>query len=159
MKKKYLILIAILVSVSINSGCQSKNTAESQSKDTAKSKNIVQSQKLKYKNGIYEAKTDADGEGFHSEAKVIINNNKITDVQWKIVDENGRVFDNTYGEVYPDNKTCQLQCKSDYKGSITYGSKLIKTQNIGKVDAISGATWSYRKFKEVVSQAIEESEK
>lgn len=145
MKKKYLIMIAILVTVSSSLGCQSKNVAEGE--------------KNKYKNGTYEAKTDAGTEGFHSEATLKISNNKISDVQWKIVDQNGRVFDKTYEEVYPNSALYQQQCRSDYKGAITYSPKLIQTQDIDKVDAVSGATWSYNKFVEVVSKALDKAEK
>lgn len=145
MKKKYLIMAAILAVLCSNSGCQSKKTAEVG--------------KAKYKNGIYEAKTDNDGEGFHCEAKVTISKNKITDVQWEIVDDKGRVFDKNYEKVYPDSELYQQQCRDDYKGAVTYGPKLIKTQDINKVDAISGATWSNNNFREVVSEALEKAEK
>lgn len=146
MKKKYLIMLTILVSVTINSGCQNKSTAD-------------QNQKIKYKNGNYEAKTDLDSDGFYTTAKVKISNNKIADVQWQIIDQNGRVFDKTYEEVFPDSETYKQQCRNDYKGAITYGPELIKSQDVNKVDLVSGATWSYNKFTKVVSLALKKSEK
>lgn len=144
MKKIYLILLALLASLNINSNSQNNKTDDNEN--------------AKYKNGTYEAKTADDYEGYHSEAKVNISGNKIADVQWKIIDSNGIVFDDKYEKVFAGNPAYQQQARDDYKGAVTYGPKLIETQDMDKVDSISGATWSYKKFKEVVSEALEKSE-
>ncbi len=40
-----------------------------------------------------------------------------------------------------------MQCKNDWKGVRTYPKKLLKIKDINKIDATSGATWSYNIFR------------
>ena len=51
------------------------------------------------------------------------------------------------------------QSRSDWKGSRTYGHKLIETQDPDGVDAVSGATWTNKKFREIVEMALKEAVK
>ncbi|MCX7747572.1 MAG: FMN-binding protein [Clostridia bacterium] len=114
----------------------------------------------KYKDGVYEVQSQPDYEGYYSTAKVTIKDNKIDSVDWKIIDsERKRDFDEKYEEVFAGNKEYQEQCRNDLKGAKTYSPKLVETQEISEVDAISGATWSNKKFKEVVRIALEKAKK
>ena len=46
------------------------------------------------------------------------------------------------------------QSRNDWNGAQTYPKKLSETQDINKIDAISGATWSYNIFKATVNEAL-----
>lgn len=112
----------------------------------------------KYKDGVYSAQTKPDPEAFYSKAQIKIKDDRITDVTFNIYDGNNRVFDNTYEEVYKNNDTYIQQCRDNMKGIKAFSSQLIKKQNIAKVDAVSGATWAYLKFEEVVAEALKKAQ-
>lgn len=57
------------------------------------------------KDGTYQYKGGNDGEGYHVEGTMVVNNGSIQTMEWKIIDSTGRVFDETYEEVYKGNDT------------------------------------------------------
>ncbi len=46
------------------------------------------------------------------------------------------------------------QCRNDRRGVLSYPDTLLKYQDICKVDAIAGATWSYNLFRTSVKEAL-----
>jgi major membrane immunogen (membrane-anchored lipoprotein) len=63
-------------------------------------------------------------------------------------------FDSLYAKHFKDNELYIQQCRNDWKGVQSYPKKLMETQEIDKLDAISGATWSYNIFKASVKEAL-----
>jgi major membrane immunogen (membrane-anchored lipoprotein) len=63
---------------------------------------------------------------------------------------NGRVFDESYEEVFTGNDLYMQQSRDDWTGSRGYSDALIEKQDVEEVDAVSNATWTNRKFKEFV---------
>ena len=111
-----------------------------------------------YKNGVYEGKTQKDSEGYNASASIDVKQGFVASVVWSIYDNNlKRYFDATYEEVYIGNQTYIQQCRDNMRGMLAYGPKLIQTQSIDSVEAITGATWCYRKFKEVVKIALKDA--
>ncbi len=110
-----------------------------------------------HKDGKYTVESKPDYEGYYSKATVIIKDGKIKSIDWNIYDSKKRVFDEAYEEVFGNNQHYREQCRKDLSGSKIYGPKLIQVQNIDEVDAISGATWANKKFKEVVKLALEQA--
>jgi imidazolonepropionase-like amidohydrolase len=112
-----------------------------------------------YRGGVYEVQDAPDVEGYFCKAKVTIANQKIMGVEWNIFDRNrsNRIFDETYEEVYAGNKLYQQQCQDDLKGTKTYGPKLVETQDLHKVDAVTGATWAHKKFVNIMKSALEKA--
>jgi major membrane immunogen (membrane-anchored lipoprotein) len=114
-----------------------------------------------YRDGTYKAQTQPDYEGYFTKAEVTVKDGKIVSVDWSIYDanRNDKPFDEKYEEVFAGNDYYTEQSRSDWKGSRTYGPKLIETQDPDGVDAVSGATWTNKKFREIVKVALEEAEK
>lgn len=112
-----------------------------------------------YKDGVYEVETLPDYEGYYAKARLTIKDDIITDVDWCIYDSNrnNRPFDDTYGEVFKEYPLYVKQCIDDWNGSKEYGPKLIGTQDLQQVDAVSGATWTNNVFKAVVDMALEKA--
>jgi major membrane immunogen (membrane-anchored lipoprotein) len=111
-----------------------------------------------YKNGSYEGKTAKDYEGYNALALIEVKKGFINSVVWKIYDNNlKRYFDATYEQVYAGNPVYIQQCKDNMKGMVAFGPRLMQTQSIDSVEAITGATWCYRKFKEVVKIALKDA--
>ncbi len=119
--------------------------------------------KPSYKNdGVYEGKSQSiyKSEPFLAESKVYIKQGKITKVDFQIVDTlKNEVFDEKYEKHFIGNKLYIDQCRNDWKGMRNYLRKLLKTQNIDNIDAVSGATWSYNMFKSSVSEALKNVKK
>ena len=111
-----------------------------------------------YKNGVYEGTTKKDYEGYNADASIEVKQGSIATVLWSIYDNNrNRYFDATYEQVYAGNPVYMQQCRDNMKGMVAYGPKLIETQDIDKVDCITGATWCHNKFKEVVNIALKDA--
>jgi major membrane immunogen (membrane-anchored lipoprotein) len=110
-----------------------------------------------YKDGDFEGKSRAGytEEPFWGIVRIKIENGIYTDVSFMIRDtilhEN---LSKKYAVHFKDNPVYVQQCKKDSKGVKTYPKKLIKHQDIDKVDAMSGATWSCNIFKASVNEAL-----
>ena len=63
-------------------------------------------------------------------------------------------FDSLYARHFKDNDLYIEQCRNDWKGVLSYPKKLIEGQNIGNLDAVSGATWSYNIFRAALNDAL-----
>lgn len=68
-------------------------------------------------------------------------------------------FDSIYEKHFQGNDLYIQQCRNDWKGVQTYPGKLIETRNINKVDAVTGATWSFNIFKASVTDALSKAGK
>lgn len=115
-----------------------------------------------YKDGVYEVQTPVDGEKYYVKATVTIKGGKITTADWTIYDAgNGDVpFDGDYYKVFEKLNADAVyvqQAKDDWAGSRGYADDLIKTQDLTKVDAVSGATWANREFKMVIKLALDKA--
>ncbi len=81
---------------------------------------------------------------------------KLASVDFQIVDTlHNEVFGSDYEKHYPDNEEYRMQCRNDWQGVLSYPAQLVKKQDIGAIDAISGATWSYNLFSAAVKNALE----
>lgn len=112
----------------------------------------------KYVDGIYYGKSKAiyNDENFWGQVRLTIENGKIIDVDFKIIDSTSHeIFDYTYEKHYIGNDLYMQQCRDDWQGMLKYPEKLIKHQNMEDVDVISGATWSYNMLKYSTIEALQ----
>jgi major membrane immunogen (membrane-anchored lipoprotein) len=157
MKKKILLSMLMMFLMTSLIGCGVMMKTNDSNLQNGAISTIEKS--IKYKDGSYEAKTPIDGEGFYTTAKVTVSGGKISEVDWIIFDNyrGSRPFDASYEKVYVGNEVYIQQSRSDWKGSRNYGQRLIETQDLGKVDVVTGATWTNKKFKEAVGLALEKA--
>ena len=116
----------------------------------------------KYIDGIYEDESQSiyTGEQYWGQVQVVIKKNKIIDFSFKILDKRlKRIFDKTYEEVFKGNQTYILQCRNDLEGLNKYIAEFNKSKDLSKIDAISGATWSYNIFKDTVKKTLIKAQK
>ncbi len=113
----------------------------------------------KYKDGTYEVTTEPDMEGYYIKAKVIIEKGEITTADWTIYDSihEDKPFDENYKEIFKDNPIYYDQAIKDWENSRGYSDELIETQDLGEVDAVSGATWACNQFKKAVTDALDQA--
>jgi len=134
---------------------QSASTTEKSSEE------LSTNQSIEYVDGVYEGQSAFTSESFYGKAKITINNGQISDVVFNIYDNaRDRVLDDNYSkEVYASSPDYQEQTKNELAGIIKYNSGLISKQDVNKVDVISGATWSYNIYKEVLANTLKKAEK
>lgn len=111
----------------------------------------------KYKDGTYEGRSRAKYiyEPYWGNVKITLKNGQFTDIRFVIRDSNAHEkFDQNYEKHFIGNPEYIQQSRNDWKGAQTYPKELSEKQDINKVDAISGATWSYNIFKASVKDAL-----
>jgi len=177
-KRVFFILIVLFITGVVISGCSSPQSEQKQDSSSTQTLNynfagqstsavgkssekLNADQSIEYIDGIYEGESNLTPESFYGKAKVTIKDGQIVDAVFEIYDNaRQRVLDDSYGkEVYADSPTYQEQTKNDLAGIIKYQSGLISEQDVNKVDAISGATWSYTIFKEALTNTLKKAEK
>lgn len=146
MKKKVLLLQAILLSVT-----HSAITFAQDQKPVAQDSTIV------YKDGSYTGTSRAKYiyEPYWGKVNLTIKKGRFTDIVFIIRDSNlHETFGGNYEKHFIGNPEYIMQSRNDWKGTQTYPKKLAGKKNPGKVDAISGATWSYNIFRASVDDAL-----
>ncbi len=84
-----------------------------------------------------------------------LKNGQFDGIKFFIRDSNlHEQFDGNYEKHFQGNELYIQQCRNDWKGVQAYPGKLIETQDIEKIDAISGATWSFNIFIASVKDAL-----
>jgi major membrane immunogen (membrane-anchored lipoprotein) len=120
----------------------------------------LQDTTVRYKDGIYEGKSRASYkyEPFWGSVRFSVKNGEFTDISFMIRDSSlHETFDERYEKHFEGNEEYIRQSRNDWKGVQTYPAKLLQKQNINKIDAITGATWSYNIFKASVNEALKNS--
>lgn len=110
-----------------------------------------------YKDGEYEGRSQAIyvDEPYWGIARIKIENGVYKEVGFIIRDTSlHEAISKKYAVHFKDNPVYVKQCKKDSKGVKAYPKKLVKYQDIDKVDAMSGATWSCNIFKASVNEAL-----
>jgi uncharacterized protein with FMN-binding domain len=128
-------------------------------RQTGTVKEVLQPDSTNYPDGTYEGKSQdgyAGMEPFWGVVRIKVEKGAFTAVHFMIRDTSiHECVDSLYGihhyGSYPDYK---VQCVKDGNGIRIYPQDLLQTQDMGKVDALSGATWSYNIFKASVKAAL-----
>ena len=139
----------MVISSFIFSGC-TDDKAQQTSKDNVKS----QIDLSKVADGTYTAESSRDEKLGYSKLTLQINDNKISDVDFKGIDLFGNVKDEDYGSLMGKDSADYKKAQIAVKANDEYAKQLMETQSLEQVDAISGATISYNQFVEVVQKAV-----
>ena len=115
-----------------------------------------------FKDGFYEGKSQSyyTGEPYWGIAKITIKNGSFAGIDFVIRDSAlHETFDGNYEKHFAGIPEYIQQSRNDWKGVQTYPKKLSEAKNIDRVDAMSGATWSYNIFKASVKEALKNAKK
>ena len=115
-----------------------------------------------YIDGVYKAKTQAQYtyEPYVGYVTITVKEGWPVNAEFTIVDTaKNEVFNDQYEKNFEGNQHYINQCRNDWNGIKTYPEIFKKVQVIEKVDAISGATWSYNFFKQAVIEALKNAKK
>ena len=116
-----------------------------------------------YMDGTYTGRSsdfdeDESGNGAgYGEVTIKIEDNKITDCNFKMYELDGTLKDENYGaDLSRENR---LKAQKAVQSADKYSSAIIGKSSADNVDAISGATISCNEFKEAVNDALKKAEK
>lgn len=153
MKKILITLIVLpLVYMLISSKNPDKNS------DPLKS--VLQDTVTAYKDGNWEGMSRASytNEPYWGIVRLTVKKGKLTSVLFFVRDSNlHETFDAKYEKHFEGNPEYIQQSRNDWKGVQVYPGKLMDKQDINKVDAMSGATWSYDIFRASVENALKKA--
>jgi major membrane immunogen (membrane-anchored lipoprotein) len=154
MKKWLLVLVTGGIISILLTGCGQK-TAEDHSGHTTPAAAHTGT----YKDGTYTAKSSPDERGAVGEITVTIQQGKITQADYKGIQKDGKIKDVDYGKTNGkiENPEFYKKAQQGLKGAMTYGPRLVETQDLDKVDSISGATLSYKQFSEAGHKALDQA--
>ena len=110
-----------------------------------------------YIDGLYEGKSRANytDEPYWGISRIKIENGLFSAVDFLIRDSIlHEVFNEKYEKHFEGNPEYIQQSRNDWAGVQAYPKKLKEVQDTSKLDAISGATWSYNIFRASVSSAL-----
>ena len=123
---------------------------------------IIQSQPGIYKDGTYKGKSRSiyTAEPYYGFVEVTVENGCMKKIDFRIIDTTkNEIFDSVYEKHFIGNDEYIQQCRNDWNGVKTYPKNLLKRQDVEKLDAITGATWSYRIFTSSVKEALKNAKK
>jgi major membrane immunogen (membrane-anchored lipoprotein) len=146
MKRFLIVLLSVVFTIAVGVSCAGKTETGAMAPAL--------------KDGVYEAQTRKDSEGYFVKGVMCVEKGNIVSLDWEIRDgsRNDKLFDNTYGpEVYEGNPTYQQQCRDNLAGMPSFAPRLIETQDPAKVDAVTGATWAQNEFQFIVAELIKKA--
>ena len=108
-----------------------------------------------YKDGTYKGVYQDDEDKDHMDVTIKIEDGQIVECVMNEYDAKDQIKDETYGDDL-DGARKEL-AKIAYQGLIQYPDLLVETQNVKDIDVISGATLSYKRFKEAVNDALKQA--
>jgi len=113
-----------------------------------------------FKDGIYEGSSRSKyvGEPFWGNVRINIKNGLLTEIIFTIRDSAlHESFNENYEKHFLGDSLYTQQCRNDWYGVRNYPERLMKVQNPDKVDAFTGATWSYNIFKASAKKALKDA--
>jgi major membrane immunogen (membrane-anchored lipoprotein) len=135
-------------------------SATSLSQDVKITDKTVQDTSLMLRDGTYYGKSRATYiyEPFWGSVRFTLKNGLFTEINFIVRDSNlHETFDGNYEKHFEGNPEYIQQSRNDWKGVQTYPAVLLEKQDTGKVDAISGATWSNKIFRASVKEALKDA--
>lgn len=109
-----------------------------------------------YKDGTFIGRSSVDELGAYGEATLTIDDNKIVDSEYVTWQSDGTIKDEEYGKAQGEVAYQDYYDKAQHavEAMKLYAQQLVEVQSLQEVDAISGATISYRQFVEAVEDAL-----
>lgn len=112
---------------------------------------------LPFRDGKFSGKSKSiyTNEPYYGCTNITIEKGRMTQIDFLVRDSAKHVnFDAGYERYFAGNDAYITQCRNDWKGIQQYPDSLLKYQDLNKVDAMAGATWSHNLFKASVKEAL-----
>ena len=158
MKKQMIYGVAAALAASttvLAAGCGSEKPAEKAASTPAPPTKVADIDLSNAKDGTYTAESGTHELYGKSKITIAVKDHRIESVTFVGYDKDGKLKDESYGAGASESNRKKAQVA--FQGYNTYGKELVKTQQLNRVDAISGATVSYEQFVEAAQKAISEA--
>ena len=135
-------------------------TFVSNGQDIKIAEKAAQDTSVMFKDGTYSGQSRAKyiDEPYWGIVHLTVKNGLFTEISFIIRDSVlHESFDEKYEKHFEGNPVYILQSRNDWHGVQTYPKNLSERQDTNKLDAISGATWSYNIFRAAVNEALKNS--
>lgn len=109
------------------------------------------------KDGVYIVESSRDAEFGNGTLTLTIKGKKIIAAEFEGFDIFGKVKGEDYGSFAGKDSDDFRKAQAAVAAIKIYPAQLVETQDLSKVDAISGATISYNQFVETVKRAVAEA--
>ncbi|NLM11626.1 MAG: FMN-binding protein [Clostridiaceae bacterium] len=106
----------------------------------------------KLEDGNYEGQSTPDSRGAYGVVSIEVKDGKIASAEFLQYNADGTLKDESYGKESGEENYKKAQDALEY--SKQYAEKLVETQKVDKVDAITGATSSWKQFQEAAKDAL-----
>jgi major membrane immunogen (membrane-anchored lipoprotein) len=116
--------------------------------------------KKEFKDGVYKGESQSKyaSEPYWGQVSLEIKNDTVKLLSFQIIDKKiNEVFGSDYEQHFKDNAVYVDQCRNEIKGIKVYTEAFFKNKKIEKVDAITGATWSYNIFRDALNVTLEKA--
>jgi major membrane immunogen (membrane-anchored lipoprotein) len=146
MKKRMIACICVSAAVlSILSGCGNKNYADGT---------------YTGQSSVYESEEDEGNGNGYGVVTLTIQDNTIVACTFLTYEPDGTLKDEDYGlqDGVVANRDYYNKAQKAIAACQVYADNLVQTNDVKKVDAISGATINYNNFKEAVKDALKQAE-
>jgi major membrane immunogen (membrane-anchored lipoprotein) len=135
-------------------------TLVSNGQDIKIDEKTAQDSSVMLKDGTYSGQSRAEyiKEPYWGIVHLTVKNGLFTEINFVVRDSVlHETFDEKYEKHFEGNPVYIVQSRNDWHGVQTYPKNLSEKQDTNKLDAISGATWSYNIFRATVSEALKNS--
>ncbi|MDR3349088.1 MAG: FMN-binding protein [Acidaminococcales bacterium] len=116
-----------------------------------------------YKDGVYRAVSSKDQRGAYGEITITVKGGEISDSKYVtyLKEGEGKIKDQDYGKVNGaiSNRDFYNKAQFAVKAMQLYNDKLKQNKTPKGIDALSGATESYRQFMEAADKALKAAQK
>ncbi len=104
------------------------------------------------RDGKYDGRSTDDSRGAYGIVSLEVRNGKIAAVEFLQYNADGTMKDEAYGRETGEENYEMAQKVLEH--SEEYARKLVETQDVEKVDVITGSTTSWKQFKEAARDAL-----
>ncbi|MDR2005753.1 MAG: FMN-binding protein [Acidaminococcales bacterium] len=116
-----------------------------------------------YKDGVYRAVSSKDQRGAYGEITITVKGGEIADSKYVTYLKEGesKIKDQDYGKVNGviSNRDFYNKAQFAVEAMQVYNGKLKEAKSLKGIDALSGATESYRQFMEAADKALKAAQK
>ncbi|MDR1851781.1 MAG: hypothetical protein LBR21_03915 [Propionibacteriaceae bacterium] len=112
-----------------------------------------------FRDGEFEGKSSVDELGATGHVKLSIASDRLTDVEFQVVDADGTVHDADYGKTAGEivNQESYEKAQFSVDAEAKYAAQLLETNDLEQVDTISGASLNHKTFEEAVLDALDKA--
>ncbi len=109
-----------------------------------------------YKDGSYEGESISSSNKHITKVNITLKDGVITECSAEFLDQNEKAKDEHYGEDMGEANFVKAQ--TAVKGMVQYPDKMVEAGKLEMLEAVSGATISYKEFKNAVTDALSKAE-